>query len=291
MIKARCLAPGFSTASDNTMTSAHADVQVLEWDSKYVTYDPTDTTRYNVKQYVGTNLGRSNLDKYNLWPKIATDWVNKDDQTNFVPGQLGNILMDLTPTEKVAANKKYQEVPGNWINIQMKRSRDEFTKYHSAKAIFDSLKNQYNGAMRLSSGKAEAYAAPTGASALDVVLPKNSKIGGGTFTYPAYPFQVYVPPAYTGPTLSNIGYDQIVFGFGKPMASMYILELGNADVGKTQKNYKNFGTMGILLLNTAYKTLKDAEGTAVAESQTLFTAISAATLAKGLKDLELKTLE
>jgi hypothetical protein len=79
VIKARCLAPGFSTASDNTMTSAMADIQVLEWDSRYVTYDPTETTKYNVKQYVGPNLGRSDLSAYNLWPQRSTDWVNKDD--------------------------------------------------------------------------------------------------------------------------------------------------------------------------------------------------------------------
>ena len=50
IIKGSCLAPGFHTKWDNTMTSAdHVDVQVLEWDAKYITYDSSITTRYNVK--------------------------------------------------------------------------------------------------------------------------------------------------------------------------------------------------------------------------------------------------
>lgn len=58
IIKGACLAPGFHTKWDNTMTSNdHVDVQILEWDSKYITYDTSITTRYNTKQYNGRSEG------------------------------------------------------------------------------------------------------------------------------------------------------------------------------------------------------------------------------------------
>jgi hypothetical protein len=34
-----------------------------------------------------------------------------------LPGQLGAIKMDLTPEQKDKTKKKYQDVPGDWINI------------------------------------------------------------------------------------------------------------------------------------------------------------------------------
>lgn len=99
------------------MTSAdHVDIQVLEWDSKYITYDTSIITRYNVKQYNGVKLGQDNLSRYEVWPTISTDFTNMDDQSVFKAGQLGNILQDLTPNEKDADLKRYQEVPGDWIN-------------------------------------------------------------------------------------------------------------------------------------------------------------------------------
>lgn len=44
------------------------DIQVLEWDSEYITYDSTVRTTYNTKQYNGIRPGQSDLDKYEVWP-------------------------------------------------------------------------------------------------------------------------------------------------------------------------------------------------------------------------------
>lgn len=58
VIKGGCLAPGFHTKFDNTMTSRDdVDIQVLEWDSEYITYDSTVRTTYNTKQYNGIRPG------------------------------------------------------------------------------------------------------------------------------------------------------------------------------------------------------------------------------------------
>lgn len=150
VVKGGCLAPGFHTRWDNTMTSAeHVDIQVLEWDSKYVDYDQSITTRYNVKQYKGISLGQSELDKYELWPTVDTDWENMDDQSAFKAGQLGNIRQDLTPEEEDPEKKRYQEVPGDWINEMMRRARVEFNVFKEQRAVYQKLRSQYNGALRL----------------------------------------------------------------------------------------------------------------------------------------------
>lgn len=137
VVKGGCLAPGFHTKWDNTMTTSdHVDIQVLEWDSKYISYDTSITTRYNVKQYTGISIGQDDLDQYEVWPVVTTDWENMDNQSAFKSGQLGNIRQDLTIDETDPAKKVFQEVPGDWINEQMRRSRDEFEVFAAARKTY-----------------------------------------------------------------------------------------------------------------------------------------------------------
>jgi len=84
-----------------------------------------------------------------VWPVQTTDFVNMDDQTRFKPGQLGAIRQNLTPNEKDPKKRRYQEVPGDWINAQMRRSRKEFVTFKAERKIYNKKKAQYNGSLRL----------------------------------------------------------------------------------------------------------------------------------------------
>lgn len=70
--------------------------------------------------------------------------------------------------------------------------------------------------------------------------------------------------------MDNIGYDQIVCGYGKPMATMYELEKGIPDGetndGKIGKNFKNFGIMGFIQMTAEHKAIEDEYGRAVAHT-------------------------
>jgi len=65
---------------------------------------------------------------------------------------------------------------------------------------------------------------------LDYVFPAGGVLGAGTYDQPVYPFNIYNPAKYAGPQLQNVGYDQIVSGYGKPTATMYPLERGTPDI-------------------------------------------------------------
>ena len=42
-----------------------------------------------------------------MWPAKSTDFIDIDDDSKFMPGQLGIIKNDLTPNEKDLTKKKY----------------------------------------------------------------------------------------------------------------------------------------------------------------------------------------
>ena len=178
-----------------------------------------------------------------------------DDQSAFKPGQLGNIFQLLNPGETDPAKKRYQEVPGDWINESMRKSRKEFEEFHAARKVYNEKKSRYNASLRLQytnwvtdmigfrPGQLFSF------GELNAIFPQAEKIGASEYARPEFPFAIYNPPEYFGPKLDDIGYDEIKCGYGKPMATMYDLESGGGlagNPGKNGKNYKNFGIMGVI---------------------------------------------
>jgi len=145
----------------------------------------------------------------------------------------------------------------------MARFRGEFDTYSTAKAEYNLLKSRYNTSLRLYYtnwvntlfGIQEGQLFSFGA--LNAIFPNAEKIGATNYARPVYPFNIYNPSAYVGVNLDEITYEEISFGFGKPMASMYTLEEGGGEAtnpGHIGKNYKNFGIMGVLQMTTEQST-------------------------------------
>lgn len=183
----------------------------------------------------------------------------------------------MTPNETDADLKIYQEVPGDWINDQMRRSRDEFKIFAEARSEYNLKKARYNGSLRLQYTNffTDLFDQRPGQlfsfGELNAIFPQAEKIGASEYTRPDFPFAIYNPPEYYGPKLDNIGYDQIVCGYGKPMATMYELESGGGlagNPGKNGKNYKNFGIMGLIQMTEEHKVAEGNYNKAVTASNT-----------------------
>ena len=139
----------------------------------------------------------------------------------------------MTPEIEDKTKKRYQEVPGDWINEQMRRSREEFVVFTKSRAAYNSEKSRYNGSLRLQSTNwfTDLFNMKPGEvfslGDLNEIFPGDQKIGANAFDRPVFPFAIYNQTKYFGPNLDDIDIEEIVAGYGKPMSTMYDLEEGD----------------------------------------------------------------
>ena len=144
----------------------------------------------------------------------------------------------------------------------MRRARTEFENFHKERAEYNEKKSRYNASLRLqyTNWVSDLFNMRPGQlftfGELNAIFPQSEKIGASEYARPEFPFAIYNPLEYFGPKLDDIGYDQIKFGFGKPMATLYNLETGDQTGTRLGKNYKNFGVMGVLLMTDAQKEVE-----------------------------------
>jgi hypothetical protein len=154
----------------------------------------------------------------------------------------------------------------------MRRTRSEFEDFAVARKTYNEKKARYNASLRLqyTNWATDLFDLNPGQlftlGELNAIFPQAEKIGAAEYERPEFPFAIYNPTDYFGPKLDDIGYDEIKCGYGKPMATMYNLEAGglSSNPGKTGKNYKNFGIMGVIQMTEEHKTVEGNYNKAVA---------------------------
>lgn len=183
----------------------------------------------------------------------------------------------------------------------MARSRKEFVEFAVKRKEYNSRKSRYNSALRLSYTNfiTDIFDMKPGDifsfGDFNAIFPESEKIGPvAEYERPEFPFAIYNPTEYYGAKLDNIGYDEIKSGYGKPMATIYELETGGGIVnnpGKSGKNYKNFGIMGVIQMTDKHKEVEGNYNKAVTATNTKLDASLAANKEVADKEKEIKDLE
>lgn len=118
IIRSQCDLPGFAIKGDNTMTSGEAQISVLEWRDDFI--DDADH-RANL-------ISPSYLKFFTKYPpKLSTVWMEKDDRTGTISGELGSWNNDTLELQYA----------GQWVMTQMKDFKDRYETFWPLRDAYD----------------------------------------------------------------------------------------------------------------------------------------------------------